>query len=705
MRRNRLAALRTGASQILRQRSGPLTRELLLTPGRFGLGQVPARLEPDATTTMVCGFCSTGCGLTIHLRDGEAVNLTPATDYPVNLGMACPKGWEALTVLDAADRATVPLLRDARRRRAGRSTGTTALATMVEPVQGDPGRARRRLGRLPQHRPDRHRGDGAARRAGEVRHGDGPRRRQHPPVHGHGRRRLQAGVRVRRPAVHLPGLRRVRLHRPRRLEPLHRAPDHVGAGHAQPEQARDHRRRPAPDRDGDGRHAAPAAPAQVRPVAVLRPGEPPDPATAGSTARSSTRTPRASTTARAFVRRFGLRRGRLRDRARRRGDRRRSPRASTQAKRVSFWWTMGVNQSHEGGPHGAGDHQPGADDRQHRPARHRGELDHRPVQRDGLAALLATPRTCSAATTSPTPTHRDKVAGILEHPRRDASPTETELGLRPDHRGRSATARSRASGSSPPTRRTRGSTRSDSARCSAGSTSWSCRTCTTRPRRRSMADLLLPAAGWGEKEGTFINSERRHRPDQEGPRVRRGRRWPTSTSSSSSPTPTAAATCSASGTIARGGLPDPQASSRAGQPCDITGIDDYRMLDEARRHPVAVPGGRDAPTPRAASAGCSPTGASSTPTAARGSSSRTPRPLPEPTDDALPVHAAHRPRQRLAVAHADAHGEVGRAAQALPARGLTSRSTRPTPRGLGIEPDEVVRWSSRAAARSRRARS
>src|SRR5262249_49693941 len=50
--------------------------------------------------------------LNIHLRDGEAVNLTPATDYPVNLGMACPKGWEALTVLDAGDRAAVPLLRD-----------------------------------------------------------------------------------------------------------------------------------------------------------------------------------------------------------------------------------------------------------------------------------------------------------------------------------------------------------------------------------------------------------------------------------------------------------------------------------------------------------------------------------------------------------------------------------------------------------------
>lgn len=92
---------------------GPLTRELVQRPGEFGLGQVPDRLKPDATTTMVCGFCSTGCGLNIHLRDGRAVNLTPTTDYPVNLGMACPKGWEALTPLAAPNRATQPLSRDA----------------------------------------------------------------------------------------------------------------------------------------------------------------------------------------------------------------------------------------------------------------------------------------------------------------------------------------------------------------------------------------------------------------------------------------------------------------------------------------------------------------------------------------------------------------------------------------------------------------
>jgi anaerobic selenocysteine-containing dehydrogenase len=97
---------------LLRQFEGPLTEDLVLHPAKFGLGKVPKRLKPDDTTTMVCGFCSTGCGLNIHLRDGQAINLTPATDYPVNLGMACPKGWEALTPLSAPDRATTPLLRD-----------------------------------------------------------------------------------------------------------------------------------------------------------------------------------------------------------------------------------------------------------------------------------------------------------------------------------------------------------------------------------------------------------------------------------------------------------------------------------------------------------------------------------------------------------------------------------------------------------------
>src|SRR5437660_6134084 len=99
-------------NSLFRQWTGPLTQDLTLHPGDFGLGKVPARLRPDATTRSVCGFCSTGCSLDVHLQSGVAVNLTPTVDYPVNLGMACPKGWEALTPLAAPDRATQPLLRN-----------------------------------------------------------------------------------------------------------------------------------------------------------------------------------------------------------------------------------------------------------------------------------------------------------------------------------------------------------------------------------------------------------------------------------------------------------------------------------------------------------------------------------------------------------------------------------------------------------------
>ncbi len=97
-------------AMTFREWSGPLTDDLVREPARFGLGQLPQRLQPNGTAKSICGFCSTGCGLTLHLKDGVAINATPDPDYPVNQGTACPKGWEALTVLDSPDRGTTPLL-------------------------------------------------------------------------------------------------------------------------------------------------------------------------------------------------------------------------------------------------------------------------------------------------------------------------------------------------------------------------------------------------------------------------------------------------------------------------------------------------------------------------------------------------------------------------------------------------------------------
>ena len=244
-------------------------------PGGFGLGQVPARLAPDATTTAVCGFCSTGCGLEIHLKNGEAINLSPSRDYPVNRGTACPKGWEALTPLAAPDRATHPLVRNA---------GGKLLPVVVgrgdrrdgDALQGDRRGARAAVGRVPGNRPDAQRGAGVSRRAREVRDGHGARRRQHAPVHGDRGRRVQAGVRVRRPALHLRRLRGIGRAGVRGIEPVHRAPDHVGARLQEPAQARDRRHRSAQDGDGGRGDAAPGAAAEVGPEAVLRHREPAD---------------------------------------------------------------------------------------------------------------------------------------------------------------------------------------------------------------------------------------------------------------------------------------------------------------------------------------------------------------------------------------------------------------------------------------------
>jgi anaerobic selenocysteine-containing dehydrogenase len=96
-------------SSLLLARTGPYTEEL-------ERGRAASR-APDATVRSVCGFCSTGCGLDVHVAGGRAIGVTPAPGYPVNLGMACPKGWEAHTPLGAPDRATRPLLRDARGKR------------------------------------------------------------------------------------------------------------------------------------------------------------------------------------------------------------------------------------------------------------------------------------------------------------------------------------------------------------------------------------------------------------------------------------------------------------------------------------------------------------------------------------------------------------------------------------------------------------
>jgi len=56
-----------------------------------------------------CGYCSTGCNLLVYPKTME---VTPNPEYPVNRGSACPKGYLFLEPLKAEDRALTPLMKN-----------------------------------------------------------------------------------------------------------------------------------------------------------------------------------------------------------------------------------------------------------------------------------------------------------------------------------------------------------------------------------------------------------------------------------------------------------------------------------------------------------------------------------------------------------------------------------------------------------------
>ncbi|MGL1900585.1 MAG: molybdopterin-dependent oxidoreductase [Fibrobacterales bacterium] len=120
--------------KILFRKQGPLTDQLELTSPGLGLSKTNKHKAPTATTSLICGYCSTGCSLNAHLKDGELINITPDPDYPVNGGVACPKGWEAMKALQADDRATTPYLRD-NRGKLKETTWETAIPLFVSNVK------------------------------------------------------------------------------------------------------------------------------------------------------------------------------------------------------------------------------------------------------------------------------------------------------------------------------------------------------------------------------------------------------------------------------------------------------------------------------------------------------------------------------------------------------------------------------------------
>ncbi|MFM9373194.1 formate dehydrogenase subunit alpha [Streptomyces sp. Da 82-17] len=81
----------------------------LTQPGP-GQGLTSRQRDPDRVRT-TCGYCGVGCTLDVVVRGGAVAAVLPARDGPVNRGHACVKGRFSYGYLTSAERLTEPLVR------------------------------------------------------------------------------------------------------------------------------------------------------------------------------------------------------------------------------------------------------------------------------------------------------------------------------------------------------------------------------------------------------------------------------------------------------------------------------------------------------------------------------------------------------------------------------------------------------------------
>jgi anaerobic selenocysteine-containing dehydrogenase len=74
-------------------------------------GYTSAKKIPDHWVPTTCGYCSVGCGIELGVKNGKAIAARPLASHPVNRGKLCPKGLSEHHIIDVENRAKYPLLR------------------------------------------------------------------------------------------------------------------------------------------------------------------------------------------------------------------------------------------------------------------------------------------------------------------------------------------------------------------------------------------------------------------------------------------------------------------------------------------------------------------------------------------------------------------------------------------------------------------
>lgn len=69
------------------------------------------RIKDAKVTNTICPFCSVGCGLTVHVKDGKVINAEGDKEHPINEGTLCSKGAALYQIANNPTRVTKPMYR------------------------------------------------------------------------------------------------------------------------------------------------------------------------------------------------------------------------------------------------------------------------------------------------------------------------------------------------------------------------------------------------------------------------------------------------------------------------------------------------------------------------------------------------------------------------------------------------------------------
>lgn len=69
------------------------------------------KLSGTAEFTSACNFCSCGCGMICHVKDGKLINLEGDPDHVINQGSLCSKGAAMSAVPNSSQRIKKPMYR------------------------------------------------------------------------------------------------------------------------------------------------------------------------------------------------------------------------------------------------------------------------------------------------------------------------------------------------------------------------------------------------------------------------------------------------------------------------------------------------------------------------------------------------------------------------------------------------------------------